>query len=73
MMRNLCLIDGDWIAFLPEATTHAPPEYDVNVLPNGVCAAAAAALVGLGLQLNCVVLNCRSRPFARLGKVWHGR
>jgi hypothetical protein len=35
MMRNVCLVDGDWTIFRPAATSQTPPLYDLNLMENG--------------------------------------
>ena len=35
MMRNVCLVDGEWTVFRPAATSQTPPSYDLNLMENG--------------------------------------
>jgi hypothetical protein len=35
MMRNVCLVDGEWTLFRPEVTSQMPPSYDLNLMDSG--------------------------------------
>ena len=35
MLRNVCLVDGDWTVFRPAVTSQTPPSYDLNLMENG--------------------------------------